>query len=193
MRTLIVSNIMSLDGAYVEGPDWPLEIMDAAFDAYNLERMRTAGTLLTGRVTFEGFRDFWPSVADDPDERWTPTHREISRLNTSIDKVVVSDTLTPEQTEPYSNAEIVKRADAHERIPELRRQSGGDILVFGSRTLWTDLLAHDLVDELHVMIGSIVRPGKPLFPGRANVSLRLLDTRTWPGSGNVLLRYGVSR
>jgi dihydrofolate reductase len=193
MRRLIVSNIMSLDGAYVEGPHWPLEIMDAAFDAYNLERMKTAGTLLTGRVTFEGFRDFWPSVADDPDERWTPTHREISRLNTSIDKVVVSDTLTPEQTKPYSNAEIVKRDDAHERVAELRRDTGGDILIFGSLTLWTDLLAHDLVDEVHVMIGPIVRAGKPMFESGAGLSLRLLDTRTWPDSGNVLVRYAVSR
>jgi dihydrofolate reductase len=69
MRKLIVTNIVSLDGRYIEGPEWPLEVMDEAFDAYNAERLRSAGTLLTGRVTFEGFRDFWPSVTDDPDPR----------------------------------------------------------------------------------------------------------------------------
>jgi dihydrofolate reductase len=195
MRKLIVCNIVSLGGQYVEGPDWPLEIMDEAFDAYNAERMRAADTLLSGRITFEGFRDFWPSVADDPDPRWAPTHREISRLHHAIDHVVVSDSLTAEVTEPWrSNTRIVGRADAHEQIAELRRGAGGDILVFGSHTLWNDLLAHGLVDELHVMIGPIVRAaGRPLFDGAPGVSLRLAGTpRTWEGSGNVLVRYEVS-
>ena len=195
MSKLIVSNIMSLDGRYVEGPDWPLEIMDAAFDAYNAERMRAADTLLTGRVTFEGFRDFWPSVAEDPDPRWTPTHREISRLNVATDKVVVSDSLTAEETKPYDNARIVGRADAHEQIADLKRRTGGDILTFGSHTLWSDLLAQGLVDELHVMIGPIaLGTGRPLLSRDAGVSLRVIGApRVWEGSANVLVRYEVSR
>ena len=192
MRKLIVSNIMSLDG-YYEGPGKNVMVlpMDEAFDAYNAERLRAADTLLLGRNTYNGFKGFWPSVADDPN--FTPTHWEISRLDNAINKVVISDSMTREQTEPWQNTtRIIRRADANAQIAQLKRQTGKDILVFGSHTLWNDLLAHGLVDELHLMVGSvIVGAGTPIFDGQPTVSLRLIDTRTWDGSHTVLVRYEV--
>ena len=200
MRRLVVCNAISLDG-YYEGPDKNVMALfdyrwtypsDESFDAYNAERLRSADTLLLGRDSYEGFNGFWPSVADDPNAR--PLQREISRLDNAIDKVVVSDSLTAEETAPWHNTRIISRADAHEQIAELKRQAGEDILVFGSRTLWSDLLAHDLVDELHLMIGPVlVGAGTPVFDGKPPVSLRLIDTRTWDDSGNILVQYEVRR
>jgi dihydrofolate reductase len=182
MRKLIVTNIVSLDG-YYEGPGRNVMAlpMDPSFDDHNLERLRAADTLLLGRNSYVGFKGFWPGVADDPNA--TPTNREISRLDNEIEKVVVSDTLTDAETEPWGDTtRIVPRAEAHERIAELKQGSGGDILMFGSRTLWHDLLAAGLVDELHLMIGSVVLGGgTPLFAGELASPLRLLDTRTFEG------------
>ena len=191
MRKLIVCNIVSLDG-YYEGPGGDVMALpfDEGFDEYNAERLRAADTLLLGRKSYEGFKSYWPPIADDPDA--PPVAREISRLNNAIDKVVVSDSLTPDQTSPWHNTRIVSRADAHHQIAELKRGPGRDILVFGSHTLWNDLLAHGLVDELHLMIGAgVVGAGTPAFEGRPPVSLRLVDTRTWDRSGLVLHRYAV--
>jgi dihydrofolate reductase len=98
MRKLIVTNIVSLDG-YYEGPSknvmglfsYRLEAYptDESFDAYNAERLRAADTLLLGRTSYEGFKSYWPPVAEDPHA--APLEREISRLNNAIEKVVVSD------------------------------------------------------------------------------------------------------
>ncbi|RPI28366.1 MAG: dihydrofolate reductase [Chloroflexota bacterium] len=200
MRKLIVANMMSLDG-YYEGPGknvmdlfdyrWEAYPADESFDAYNAERLRAASTLLLGRTSYDGFKSYWPPVADDPTA--TPTAREISRLNSAIDKVVISDSLTPEETDPWLNTRIIRRADAHQQVAELKRKTGpGDILMFGSRTLWNDLLTNGLVDELHLMISPVViGAGTPLFYGKPPASLHLIDTSTWDGSGNVLVRYKV--
>ncbi len=165
---------------------------DEGFSAYNVERLRAADTLLLGRTSFEGFKRYWPPIADDPAA--PPVEREISRRNSAIDKVVVSDSLTPAQTAPWHTTRIVRRAAAHAQVAALKRQPGKEILVFGSRTLWNDLLVGGLVDELHLMIGpALLGAGTPVFEGGSPVSLRLLEARTLADSELVLVRYGPSR
>jgi dihydrofolate reductase len=192
MGKLIVTNIVSLDGCY-EGPGANVMAlpMDQSFDAYNAERLESADTLLLGRTTYELFKGFWPQMADHPDA--TPVHRQISRRENAINKVVVSDTLTADQTDPWQDTTtIVGRGKAHDYIAELKDRPGRDILVFGSRTLWNDLLTAGLVDELHFIVGAVVLgAGTPAFAATPTAPLRLLGTHTWDDSHNVLIRYAA--
>ncbi|PXX67047.1 dihydrofolate reductase [Nocardia tenerifensis] len=194
MRKVIVVNIMSLDGCY-EGPGGNVMAlpMDAAFDRYNLERIETADTVLLGGGSYALFQGFWPGVAQDPAA--SATNQAFAKRYNAIDKVVVADHATrPAAGHPWAdNTTIVARADAHAKVRALKAENGGDIVVFASRVLWHDLLAHGLVDELHLMVGATpVGAGTPLFS--ANVAgLHPIDTRTFYDSGNVLLRYRVEQ
>src|SRR5260221_925654 len=164
-------------------------MMGKVFDAYNAELLRTADLFLVGRVSFELFQSFWPKVAENPtSDEWTPEQREIVQEGKSVNTIVVSDTLTGN----WPDIRIIRRADAYQQIVELKRQPGKDILMTGSRTLWNDLLAHDLIDAIHLMIRNVVLgEGAPVFVSKPDVTLRPIDIRTWEDSHNVLLPYEV--
>jgi dihydrofolate reductase len=192
MRKLIVCNIISLDGFFT-GPDGNVMVMpfDKGFSEYNVERLREADTLLLGRKSFEGFRQYWPSVADDASQ--PPLEREISRLNTAAEKVVVTDSLGNGDLDGWGPARAVRRSDAIDAVAALKQKPGRDIVVFGSRTLWNHLLANGLVDELHFMIGAgLVGEGLRAFEGKPPVSLKLLDAGPVEDSSLVLVRYAVT-
>ncbi|WP_027341450.1 dihydrofolate reductase family protein [Hamadaea tsunoensis] len=210
MRKLVVVNLMSLDGFY-EGPGNNVMALplDGAFDEYNLERMKAADTVLLGGNSYEGFAGFWPYVESDSSA--SATNREFSRLYNAIDKVVISDHASvPGKDHPWATTtRIIKRAQAHKEIATLKEEDGKEIVMWGSRTLWNDLLGSGLVDELHLMIGAVVLGGgTPIIEhqsmgsywvhqhlGKAasgeTVALRRLATSTFEGSDNVLVRYEV--
>ena len=145
MSKIVVVNMLSLDG-YTEGPGGNVMAMpmDLAFDSHNAERLRAADSILFGGTTYRGMVGFWPGEVGQEDR--PDGHRYIAqRYADGIPVTVVSDTVDEADTGPWRDqTTIVRRADAHEHLARLREQEGGDAVIYGSRTLWGDLLAHGL-------------------------------------------------
>ncbi|WP_322410653.1 dihydrofolate reductase family protein [Microbacterium invictum] len=191
MAKIVVSSMVSLDG-YTEGAggDVSQMPMDRAFAQHNADRVRAAGRLLFGGTSYRGMMQYWPDQVDNPEA--IPEDRYIaSRYATDLSLTVVSDTLTEDEVTVWGDrTEIVRRTDAHDRLRQLRERETDDILVFGSRTLWTDLLAHGLVDELHLLLGPKVVVGDHrAFDGIPPLGFDLLGVRTWKDSSVVVVTY----
>ncbi|ORM36421.1 dihydrofolate reductase family protein [Williamsia sp. 1135] len=181
MRTLAITQNMTLDGSIEMPTDWfdptvddpglreEMHLQDAAADA-----------LLVGRQTFVDFRGHWPAQEND-------TTGVTDYLN-GVQKYVVSSTLTDPE---WQNSTIVA-GDPIAAVRELKQQPGEDIVLTGSIRLGHALLEAGLVDELRLFVYPVVQGrGRGLFPdGREATNVTLLQSRAFE-SGVVLLRYAV--
>jgi class 3 adenylate cyclase/dihydrofolate reductase len=186
MRRLIASEFVTLDGVmeapgHDQHPDgknaWALRYASADQQRYKAEELSEAAAVLLGRVTYEIFAAFWPTAPKD--------EGFADRMN-AIPKYIVSKSLG---TAGWQNSTIIKGNPA-EKIAELKQQSGGDILLFGSADLLNSLINHDLIDEYRLMVFPVVLGGgKRLFrDARDIMHLELVDTRTF-ASGVTVLTY----
>jgi dihydrofolate reductase len=198
MGKIIVANIVSLDGNY-EGPDKNVMAlpMDGAFDTFNLEHMKAADVILLGENSYKFFGGFWPVMADNPDA--SETNQEFSRRYNKIQKIVVSHTITEADfPEAWKTTTQITKGSPYDELTQLKKNTAGDIVIFASRILWNDLLAHGLVDELHLMVGNVFlgKEGTPLFEETIvyddpKTNLKLLDTKKCENSNNHIVYYAV--
>jgi dihydrofolate reductase len=189
MTKLVFSTLVSLDG-YCAGPGGDLSglPMGTAFDDHNLELLRTAGTLVFGRITFGMFQGFWPAVRQDASAG--AVLAEIAARMGQLGRVVVSDTLSLHDGAPWSDTTVVRRAQAHAHIRALKTSAGRDLLAYGSPRLMNDLLAQGLVDEIRLLVSNVVLGGGVrVFEARPPAALTLMEERRLTGSDIVMLRY----
>jgi len=133
---------------------------------FKFDELLASDAQLLGRITYEGFAKAWPTMKGTG---------EFGEKMNAMPKFVVSTTLV----NPEWNNTTVLKGDLAKEVGELKQQFAGDILVAGSGTLVSSLLANDLVDELHLMVFPILLgDGKRLFAhAEATKSLELVESR----------------
>jgi dihydrofolate reductase len=183
---IVVTEFVSLDGVMeapggepdFKYPAWTFEF-DRGDDGnrFKLEETRSADALLLGRRTYDSFAGAWPQ-----------REGEFADKINAMPKYVVSTTTAPPR---WSNSTLLGD-DWPARVASIKRAADGDVVVYGSGTLVRELLAHDLVDELRLVVFPVVLgAGDRLFGSTsAPKPLRLLGHRTL-GSGLAFLNYSV--
>ena len=169
-------------GAFGETKDsgWANPYFDDEAGRLAYEHVLASDVFVLGRETYELFKEHWTQVHEGD---------YAARIN-SIPKLVASTTLH----EPLEwNARLIK-GDLAKEVAKLKRDDGGEILMYGSPTTMRTLAAHDLVDEYKLWIHPItLGGGKRLFAdGFDKSSLELVDVNSL-GTGVVILTYRPAR
>ena len=189
MRKLIVSEFVSLDGV-IQAPGGKDEDRDGGFEhggwtipywhddigASFGALMQDCDAFLLGRRTYVVHAQaFEPMPPGDP----------FGDMMNAPKKYVVSRTL---ETPIWRNTTII-RDDVVEAVRALKAKSGGSILTDGSSQLVRTLLAHDLVDELHLLVYPLtLGRGKRIWSDDAHTGFTLRSATPYP-TGVVGLYY----
>jgi dihydrofolate reductase len=169
---------ISLDGV-VEAPDkWHFPYFDDEMGAAVGAGFEGADAMLMGRVLYEEWAAYWPEHADDP----------FGDVMNGMQKYVISDSLT---SADWQNTELIRGAEAAEKLAELKARDGGSISMSGSPTTVRWLLREGLLDELHLLVHPIVvgdGMARLFPPDEPTVPLQLQSSHTL-GSGVLNLAY----
>lgn len=188
-RKLIAIEYVSLDGV-IQGPGHAGEDTEGSFQGggwtqplmpdhrrYNTESFQTAGAFLLGRLTYEIWAEYWPTVKDDTDLIATALNR--------MPKYVASTTL---KKADWEGTTIIR--DVATDVPRLKSQPGRPIFMMGSSGLAQSLMEHRLIDEYQLWLHPVVLGGgKRLFrEGSPPARMRFVDGKV-SASGLVILTY----
>ncbi len=188
MRNIILLAHLSLDG-YLAGPDSDMGFItiDDEIIENIYPRIEPVETAVYGRVTYQMMESYWPTMLDQADA--TARDRSHARWYAGVDKVVASRTLA--SSDP--KVRVIKD-DVVAELAELKRQRGGDIMIFASPTLVHSLLPHDVIDTWLLTIQPVMLGGGlPLFaPGPRRTQLALRSAKTM-SSGVIATHYVTKR
>ncbi len=189
---LTLTQFVTLDGVFQApgGPDedrsggfehggWTVPYADEDFGAFVEEAFGRVDAFLLGRGTYEIFAGYWPKKTD-------PADPVAARLN-SLPKYVASTTLTEAG---WPGTRIIGRDDLVKDVTALKKQPGRELQMHGSGNLARSLMAHGLIDTLHLLTFPVVLgTGKRLFEeGGLPTAFRLTQART-TSKGVVIATY----
>jgi dihydrofolate reductase len=189
MRKLIVHEFITLDGV-IQAPGGEDEDRDGGFQHGGWTRafwhddigrgfgalMKDVDAFLLGRRTYVTHADAFEPM---------PPGDLFGDMMNAPAKVVVSRTLEKPR---WRNTTII-REDVVGAVRALKAQPGKNILIDGSSQLLHTLLAHGLVDELHLALYPLsLGGGKRLFPDGTLSRFKLVGSQAYP-TGVIGLHY----
>lgn len=180
MRKIIASTLMTLDGV-VEDPGgfggtpfggWAQPYFGEEAVRRSVAKLASCDYFLCGRRTYEMFAAAW----GDAEGPYADRLRELPKL-------VASSTLTGELT---WNATLLE-GDAIAALERIKKQDGGDIMMYGNPALLHTLLENGMVDQLDILLHPIVLGTGTKLSG-PRTELKLVQQDTLP-SGVIALSY----
>lgn len=198
MRKIIVVEFISLDNV-IQAPGGPEEDTSDQFrfggwlvpfsdEALGEALGITYGEpydLLLGRKTYDIFAAYWPVMAAKT-EGISESDRKFALEFDACTKYVATHS---SETLKWKNSKSLGAGVAQE-IEKLKKSAGKNLLVIGSSKLVHTLLAHDLVDEMHLMVAPIVLgKGKRLFDENSKPQAFKLTRSVVSKSGMLLMNY----
>ena len=191
MRKIIATARVSLDGV-MQGPSGAQEDTSGGFDlggwttSYRSEKSGAAvldmvGTLakpydlLLGRKTYDNFASFWPNVPGD---------NRIGPVFTKANKYVLTGGSAKLE---WANSHKLRNLD---ELKKVKAEEGADIVLWGSSTLYPQLLDANLIDRLQLLTCPIVLgKGKRLFGNTSHqVALKLMKCEA-TSTGVIIATY----
>jgi len=189
MRKLIVSEFVTLDGV-MQAPGGKDEDRDGGFEhgGWTLPywhdaigetfgaMMKDVDALLLGRRTYVTHAEAFEPM---------PPGDKFGDMMNAPKKYVVSRTLE----RPMWRDTTIIRENVIESVRALKAQPGKNILRDGSSLLVHALLAHDLVDDLHLLLYPLtLGSGKRVLPNGVHATFSLRSATPYP-TGVVGLHY----
>lgn len=183
MRKLVLFMHTSLDG-FVAGPKGEMNWIRTDEELFDFagDRINESDLVLYGRKTFEMMEGYWPNAGSKPNA--SKHDIDHSKWYNQVQKVVLSKTLDATK---LKNTKVISGNLAKE-IGQIKKETGREIVIFGSASAGHSLMAEDLIDEFWIFINPIVLgEGTPMFKNK-RINLKLVAS-TALKSGVVCLHY----
>jgi dihydrofolate reductase len=182
MRKLVVFNMVSLDGFFVDRQgdmSWAHK-NDAEWNAFVNENASGHGVLVFGRITYELMASYWPTAMA------LQNSPVVAKGMNDMTKIVFSRTL---DNASWSNTKLVK-GDLATEMRKLKKEPGADLVILGSGSIVSQLAQQNLIDEYQIALRPIVLGnGRTMFEGvKEKLNLKLTKSRTF-GNGTVFACY----
>lgn len=175
----------SLDG-FVAGSNGDMSWITVDDEIFDFVKTMTdqVDTALYGRVTYQMMEAYWPTAGEQTNA--SKHDKEHSVWYKNVSKVVLSKTINEAG---LVNTKVISD-NLSENINKLKKQSGKNILIFGSPRASHSLLNEGLVDEFWIFMNPIlIGHGTPLFKNVHELTkLKLLETKSFT-SGVIALHY----